>query len=169
MYDHHSVRELFDGAGMSHFLPFPVDPLVVQPPIDVGGGQEYIEIESIPFNSARFEHIETGTAAVRTRSVPCRERRRFVEKEQFRVGTRSHDRVLVALERQYAADPGLVLPAPGEQTLAVRVVDDAAIAHQRAAGGNGNDVAEGVHSITQCHRIGWVGGRVYWFLDVGKP
>ena len=88
-----------------------------------------------------------NAAAVCAGAMTGGKRRGLVEKEQLCVGAASHDGVLVALEGEHAADPRFVLPAPGEQDLAIRIVNDAAVAHHGAARGDRADLAGGSDSI----------------------
>jgi hypothetical protein len=83
--------------------------------------------------------------------VARRQRRRLVEEEQFGVAAGRHRRAAPVPEIERAGDPGPVLPAaPAEAALAV--VEDAAIAHQRATGGIGDDVARRRDAVLQRHR-----------------
>jgi hypothetical protein len=78
------------------------------------------------------------------------ERCRFVEKEQFGVAARRHDRPPATLEAELAADPGAVPPARYAK-LSVIVVQNAAVAHERAARRVRDDLTRGRHPVLERH------------------
>src|SRR3954466_3574620 len=65
--------------------------------------------------------------AEETRTVPCRERDRLVEKEQFRPAAGPHDRAAAPLEFADANEPGLACPTPVQQRPGCRVMNDSAV------------------------------------------
>src|SRR5690625_1248981 len=74
------------------------------------------------------ELLVVPVAALGTRAVPGRVSCRFVEKEEFGIGPRAHDRSLAAAEREGAGDPVLV-PVGTDDPLLI-IVQDAPVAHQ---------------------------------------
>src|SRR5207245_10304846 len=81
----------------------------------------------------------------------------LVEEEQLGVLTRHHDRAVSSLELQQADDPAL----DGEGTAdALRgVVQAAAVAHERAAGWRGDQLAEWRDAILKRHALSAAGLR----------
>lgn len=79
------------------------------------------------------------------RTVSVGQRGCFVEKEQLGVGVRTHDDAVSSAKLQAAGDPAADLKVPHDPT--VRIVQYAAVAHQRAARGEGHDLAKRRHAI----------------------
>lgn len=81
----------------------------------------------------------------------------FVEEEQFRIAPWRHDVTMPSAKFQPADQPGLQRPAPRAE-LPVFVMQDAAIAHEAAAFGNGDDIAQRRDAVLQRHGSGGEGG-----------
>jgi hypothetical protein len=96
----------------------------------------------------RFENLAPALA---TGAVASGERGRFVEEEQLGIAPRRHHLPAAVLEAQPATDPTAVPPARRAEPPA-GVMQDAAVAHQRAAGRIGDDVARRRDAIVQGHR-----------------
>ena len=75
----------------------------------------------------------------------------FIQEEEFGVEARRHHLALAAFELQAAIDPALQAKRPHD--FAVGVVDQAAVAEQRATGIGGDDLAKGRNSILQRHGL----------------
>src|SRR5580692_4041698 len=83
---------------------------------------------------------ESGVTALGTGPVSGSESSGFIEEKKFGVAVRCHHRPIAAPKLEYADDPPLERPVPPDVTLGV--VQDAPVAHQRAALGRRNDLAE---------------------------
>lgn len=80
------------------------------------------------------------------------QRRGLVEKEEFGVSPRCHERATTALEVKQAGDPGVMGPAAAAKG-PVFVVKDSAIAHETAARRMGDNVACRKNPVLQGHPI----------------
>jgi hypothetical protein len=78
--------------------------------------------------------------------------RRLIEEEQLRIGVRLHHRTPASLEFEQTGDPMGMAPARLAKP-ALLVVQDAAIAHQRAASGNGFDGGKRREAILVRHGV----------------
>src|SRR5580700_834514 len=83
---------------------------------------------------------EPCVTALGTGAVSGCERGGFIQEEEFGVSIRGHHGSLSAAKLQNADEPALQDPLPPEATL--RVVQDAAIAHERAPLGRRNNLPE---------------------------
>ena len=90
------------------------------------------------------------TPAIPARAVPRRKSRRFVQKEQFRPIPSGHDGSFAALPIKRAANPRVVGPARGSKRPVI-AMNNAAIARERAAGGNGGNFAGRKDAVLQGH------------------
>ncbi len=138
----------------------------------MSAGSQPLAVQSlVQHRRARFGDVEgfpeTGDEVLR----PCapameagpvagRQRRNLVEEEQFGPARTSlpvdhsiaaHRHPANAAEIAHADDPSLERPALLQQRPGVRIMDDAAIAHQAAAFGHGMDGAERIDPILQWH------------------
>jgi hypothetical protein len=100
-----------------------------------------------------LELPERCAPALETGPMPGRQRRRFVEKEQLGVAARRHDRAPATPEAELATDPAAMPPARRTQRSA-GVVQDTAVAHERAARRVGDDLTRGRHPVLQRHGRG---------------
>ena len=91
----------------------------------------------------RGETLGILAPAFEARPVAGGERRHLVEEEQFGV-TVAPDVAMAVFEIEPAANPLPRRPAPRRELALVGVNSPAAIAHQRAARGRGDEFAEGV-------------------------
>ena len=89
-------------------------------------------------------------SAERTGPMPGRQRRRLIHEEKLGIGVRLHDLAMPSFESEHAGDPMGMTPARRVQAL-VGVMQNAAIAHEQAALGHGDDVALGCDAILQRH------------------
>ena len=78
------------------------------------------------------ERIEIIASAIGAGAMAGRERRYFIQKKEFGIGTGSHNRVLKILECKHATNPCFVLPAPGQQRFGTGVVNNATVTHAGA-------------------------------------
>src|SRR6185312_7295385 len=90
-------------------------------------------------------------AAEKAGAMSGGERRRLVEEEQLGPTAATHHIPPHALVLADADDPGFRRPAARQQRPRPRSVNDAAIAHEHAALGNGDNLAEGRYAILQRH------------------
>jgi hypothetical protein len=82
--------------------------------------------------------------------VSCRQRRRFVEKEELSIPPGLHKRATPAVELKLADHPRLVGPPPDPE-LPIVVVQAATISHPGAARIDCNNIAERRNPILQRH------------------
>ena len=99
----------------------------------------------------RSKALEISEAALRAWPMSGGERRRRVEKEQFRPATRLHYGAVPPAKRGAARDPAA--ERPGAHDRAVRVVQNAAISHQLTATGDRHEFAKRRHAILR-HVVG---------------
>ena len=102
----------------------------------------------LPAANARAERLRVGAAADEARPVAGGERRRLVEKEQLGVAV-APDAAMAALERADAGDPLPRRPAATAERLVGAMEAPAAVAHQRAARGDGDERAVGIDAVLQ--------------------
>lgn len=96
-------------------------------------------------------------AAERAGAMPGGQGDGLVEEEELGVVAGRHHLPVPVLVGERADDPGLVLPARRAEA-AVRVVQDAAVAHEEPACGVGNDLARGEDAVLEGHG----GFRLVW-------
>ena len=89
--------------------------------------------------------IVVRPAAFGAGPVPGGKRGGLIQEEQFGVAAGLHQGATAALEGQQAGDPAAALMRADNP--AVRIVQAAAVAHQGAAGGVGNDLARGQDAV----------------------
>ena len=105
--------------------------------------------EAVPLLPRRAKSVGVVAAAVEARAVSGRERGRLIEKEQFGPAPRGHHVAAAAAEFANASDPRLAAPAPVQQRLRRRIMDDAAIAGEQAALRRRDDLAGRRDTILQ--------------------
>src|SRR5712692_6215486 len=91
-----------------------------------------------------------AAAAFEAGPVPGRERGRLVQKEQLGIAV-APDRAMAPLESRHATDPLAGNPAPRAERAIVAMQPAAAIAHELAAGGNGDELAERSDAVLERH------------------
>ena len=123
-----------------------VDPCGLQHLIHLRGGWTLSVVGSSPGNA---KAIEVCAAALGARAMPGGERDGLVGEEQLRPAMGSHDLAVPALEAQHAGDPGVVFP-PAPAELAMLVVQDAAVAHQRPAKRLRHDLTRRQDAVLAC-------------------
>src|SRR6185437_4959956 len=96
------------------------------------------------------ELLGVRAPALETGPMTGGEGRHLVEKEQFGV-IAAPDVAMSAAEIQHAADPLPRYPPTRGQTLRVGMEFAAAIAHQRAARGRGEQIAERINAVGKWH------------------
>ena len=101
----------------------------------------------------RGEAFRVPAPAFETGPVAGGERRHLVEEEQFGVAV-APDVALAVFEIEPAANPLPRGPAARAERLALVMQPPAAIAHQRAARGRGEQFAEGIDAVLQRHGRG---------------
>ncbi|WP_290813248.1 hypothetical protein [Ferrovibrio sp.] len=79
--------------------------------------------------------------------MTSRQSRRLVQKEKLSPASAAHDRSATPFELAEADDPGPGRPATFEQGPVGRVVNDAAIASEKATRCNSDNLAKWRHSI----------------------
>lgn len=79
------------------------------------------------------------------------ERDRLVEEEKLRPAPPAHHSATTPLEIAGTDQPGIAGPAPAEKRLCLRIVYDAAIAREKAALRDGDDLAEGGDTVLKRH------------------
>src|SRR5579859_1583741 len=99
--------------------------------------------------------------------MAVRERGSFIQKEQFRPATRLHDGAVSSAKLQAAGDPPPHLPVADDVPL--RVMNDAAIAHQRSSRRYGHDLPKRRHAILQWHRAPMRAQSKLSFNEPGAP
>ena len=97
----------------------------------------------------RLEAAKVRPAAFPARAMAGRQRRRLVQEEQLGVAVRSHHLTAPAAKRQHAGDPGAVAAGDPPHDPPAGIVEAAAVAHERAARGRGDQVAERRHAVLE--------------------
>src|SRR5262249_13289695 len=88
-------------------------------------------------------------AAEEARAMPGGERHRFVEKEKLGPAGAAHHLPVPPLVDENKNEPRLGRPAPPEQRFGCRVVDDPAVADEKASLRNRDDIAKRGHPVLQ--------------------
>jgi hypothetical protein len=96
-----------------------------------------------------LESLIVGMPTLGAGPVASSKRCRFVEEEEFRPRVGLQQLAMAAAKRRAAGDPAPQLPGADDAPRVV--VQDAPIAHERAALGNGHDLAKGCYSILERH------------------
>jgi hypothetical protein len=76
----------------------------------------------------------------------------LIKEEQLGPASAGHDRSTTTFVPMATDEPGLGSPAPVQQGLRRRIVNNAAIAGEHAPLGNGNNLAEGGDAVLKVHR-----------------
>jgi len=125
-----------------------LDPLVMQDAVDRFGGRAqpaFCGGPGIPKLLGSLASAEKARAMARRKSDG------LIEEEQLCSASASHDRSAATFVLTATDEPGLGGPAPVQQRLRFRIVDDATVAGEHAAMGRGDDVAAGSDAILQRH------------------
>ncbi len=107
------------------------------------------------------EIVVSRASAKSAGAVPGGQRDGFVQEKQLGVVSGLHDFAVPILVGQIADDPGFVTPA-GFANLLVFIVQDAAIAHEQAAGGVADDLGRGEDAILVGHWVSLTDLRRFW-------
>jgi hypothetical protein len=121
------------------------EPIGVESKVDCVGANR-TSVKPFPHGA---ESLVIRIAALFAWPMPCAQRRRLVEKEQFRVTMWLHDRSMPLAELRDARDPSSYLPWAHD--LSPIVVKDAAIAHHEAASRHRHDLTERRDPVLQQH------------------
>jgi hypothetical protein len=127
----------------------PFEPLVMQNGIHRFGGRARAALRSRPGIAKSLDGL---APAVKAGTMTCRQRDGLIEKEQLRPASPGHDHPAAALVLAAADEPGLGGPASLQQGPCRGIVDDAAVAGERAALGDGDNLAEGCDAVLKRHR-----------------
>src|SRR5581483_8436309 len=150
--DAHAVRKIADVAAIRARAAVGAQSIAMELEVDArDGGRRSEAMLGVARSPRLFEALEVGAATFSARPVPGRQRRRLIQKEQLRVAAGPHHRPASALEVEHARHPRAVASdhAPHEAT--PLVVQAPAVAHQRSAGGGGDDVSSRRDAVLERH------------------
>ena len=125
-----------------------VQPLAMQHGVDVTQADVCEAIALLP---CRAKAVGVVAAAVEARAMAGGERSGLVEEEQFGPAASAHHLAPAPPEFADAYEPRLRSPALVQQGFGRGIMDDAAIAREKAALRRRDDVARGSHAVLQRH------------------
>ena len=143
---HAAVRQCGEPLQVGALVPPPIQPVAVEQAIHRIGRRVLHIVRHAPGGP---ESLVVDVPAVRARSVAGGERRRLVEEEELGPRSWSHDRAPAPAKLRPAGDPAPDLPRADDPPGVV--VQHAAVAHQRAALGCGDDLARGSDAVLARH------------------
>jgi len=149
-----------------------LDPLVMQDAVDRFGGRAqpaFCGGPGIPKPLGSLASAEKARAMARRKSDG------LIEEEQLGPASASHDRSAATFVLTATDEPGLGGPAPVQQRLCCRIVDDATVADEHAPLGYGDNLAEGCDAVLKVHcrlpgpaGVGVVGSLHHAFRDTSR-
>jgi hypothetical protein len=144
-----ALRERGDLGAVSLLAGRGDEAILVQYLVHLFGGREFSGGVAVCCRPAAAEGVVVLTAALGAGAVPCRQRGRFIEEEEFGVEAGLHQFAVSAAKLQQAGDPPP--PAMMAHDPSCRVVQRAAIAEHLAALGDSNQFAERGDTVLQGH------------------
>jgi hypothetical protein len=123
--------------------------ILVQYLIHLIGGGEFGGGVAVRYRPAAAEGVVVLPATLGAWSVPCGQRGRFVEEEEFGIEARLHYLAMSAAKLQQTGDPPP--PAMMADDALCRIVQRAAIAEYQAAFGDSDQFAERGDAVLQGH------------------
>jgi hypothetical protein len=126
-----------------------VEPFAMQDGVDRIGRRNGFAFRSCPELAKPLGRLASAGEA---RPMSRRKCDGLIEKEQLGPTSPGHDDPAAPFVFATADEPGFVCPAPVQQGLCRRIVDDAAIAGEHATLGYGHDLAEGCDAVLKVHR-----------------
>src|SRR5712671_1609394 len=125
-----------------------LDPLVMQDAVDRFGGRAQPTFCGCPEISKPLGGLAPADKA---RAMARRKSDGLIEEEQLGPASASYDRSAATFVLTATDEPGLGGPAPVQQRLRRRIVDDATIADEHAPLGYGDNLAEGCDAVLKVH------------------
>jgi hypothetical protein len=148
-HDHRTVRESCEGPGdrMDTFAAT-IEPFAMQDGVDRIGRRNGFAFPSRPGLAKPPGRLASAGEA---RPMARGECDGLIEKEQLGPTSPGHDDPAAPFVFAAADEPGFARPAPVQQGLCRRIVNDAAIAGEHAPLGYGHDLAEGCDAVLEVH------------------
>jgi len=143
--EHCAVRQAFDRRFKSDLLLLAVDAGGVKRLVDCLRQRSACLGLAMRLAPCARKFPVSLSPAFATRAVSCRKSRRFIQKEQFSIFPRCHDRPLSVFEAENACHP--ILMRVGFLDDPVVIMKDSPVAHQGTSGGVGVKGAEGIDSV----------------------
>jgi hypothetical protein len=143
--NHGAVRQLGDRSryGMDPFAAA-VQPLLVQYGIHL---RRQRRLPCLCLAPGGAKCLGISAAAEEARAVTCGKGHRFVEKEKLGPAAAAHYLPVPPHVVENTNEPRLGRPAPPEQRFGCRVVDDPAVADEKASLRDRNDIAKRGHPV----------------------